>query len=216
MRRPTGPMLALAATALLGLSAPALAQTHPSQPDATRPGGGPQGPQTLQNNSGTRALDRAAGTNTSGAYPSQSDGTASNPPGTAATRALDRAAGTNTSGAYPRNEQAPNPAPNPAPNKDRRGDLRRGHILLAQGTPGASGPGETKGETLRGSNAQSGSANNSGMMPRTGTGNTASRPESQPSQPATPSTQTNNAPSVETREVPASANPDPAKSSHSR
>ena len=49
----------------------------------------------------TRALDRAAGTNTSGAYPAQSDGTPANPPGTEATRALDRAAGTNTSGAYP-------------------------------------------------------------------------------------------------------------------
>ena len=53
------------------------------------------------NNSATRAVDRAAGTNTSGAYPAQSDGTRANPPGTEATRALDRAAGTNTSGAYP-------------------------------------------------------------------------------------------------------------------
>ncbi|RKK01824.1 hypothetical protein EBE87_02590 [Pseudoroseomonas wenyumeiae] len=53
------------------------------------------------NNSATRAADRAAGTNTSGAYPSQSDGTRANPPGTETTRALDRAAGTNTSGAYP-------------------------------------------------------------------------------------------------------------------
>jgi predicted deacylase len=49
----------------------------------------------------TRAADRAAGTNVSGAYPSQSDGTRANPSGTEATRALDRAAGTNTSGAYP-------------------------------------------------------------------------------------------------------------------
>ncbi|PHK95132.1 hypothetical protein CR162_10335 [Pseudoroseomonas rhizosphaerae] len=48
-----------------------------------------------------RAVDRAAGTNVSGAYPAQSDGTPANPAGTAATRALDRAAGTNTSGAYP-------------------------------------------------------------------------------------------------------------------
>ena len=48
-----------------------------------------------------RALDRAAGTDTSGAYPSQRDGTRANPPGTAAGRAFDRAAGTNTSGAYP-------------------------------------------------------------------------------------------------------------------
>lgn len=50
---------------------------------------------------GCQAVDRAAGTNTSGRYPSQSDGTASNPSGTAATRALDRAAGTDVSGAYP-------------------------------------------------------------------------------------------------------------------
>ena len=48
-----------------------------------------------------RAVDRAAGTNMSGAYPAQSDGTRANPPGTAAGRAVDRAAGTNMSGAYP-------------------------------------------------------------------------------------------------------------------
>lgn len=54
------------------------------------------------NNEATRAYDRAAGTNSSGAYPAQSDGTRANPPGTEATRALDRAAGTNTSSAYPR------------------------------------------------------------------------------------------------------------------
>lgn len=53
------------------------------------------------NNSATRAVDRASGTNTSGAYPMQSDGTPGNPPGTAAGRAFDRAAGTNVSGAYP-------------------------------------------------------------------------------------------------------------------
>jgi hypothetical protein len=48
-----------------------------------------------------RTADRVAGTNTSGAYPAQSDGRPGNPPGTTASRALDRAAGTNTSGAYP-------------------------------------------------------------------------------------------------------------------
>ncbi|WP_211865560.1 hypothetical protein [Neoroseomonas terrae] len=48
-----------------------------------------------------RAVDRAAGTNMSGAYPTQSDGTRANPPGTATGRAVDRAAGTNMSGAYP-------------------------------------------------------------------------------------------------------------------
>jgi len=51
--------------------------------------------------SGCTAFDRAAGTNTSGVYTAQSDGTPSNPPGTQTTRAFDRAAGTNVSGAYP-------------------------------------------------------------------------------------------------------------------
>ena len=36
----------------------------------------------------SRTFDRAAGTNTSGAYPSQSDGTRANPPGTRVSRAL--------------------------------------------------------------------------------------------------------------------------------
>jgi hypothetical protein len=49
----------------------------------------------------TRALDRAAGSNASGAYPMQSQGAQENPPGTAAERAVDRSAGTNVSGAYP-------------------------------------------------------------------------------------------------------------------
>lgn len=74
------------------------------------------------NNEATRAIDRAAGTNQSGAYPLQSDGMPGNPPGTAVGRAvdratgtppaadppgtalgraIDRAAGTNQSGAYP-------------------------------------------------------------------------------------------------------------------
>ncbi len=51
--------------------------------------------------SGCAAYDRAAGVNSSGTYPRQSDGRPGNPPGTEATRALDRAAGTDTSGAYP-------------------------------------------------------------------------------------------------------------------
>jgi predicted deacylase len=58
-----------------------------------------------------RAVDRAAGTNVSGAYPSQSDGTRVNPPGTEASRAADRAAGTNVSGAYP--SQSDGTATNP-------------------------------------------------------------------------------------------------------
>jgi hypothetical protein len=41
----------------------------------------------------TRALDRAAGSNVSGAYPMQSDGMPGNPPGTAAGRAVDQAVG---------------------------------------------------------------------------------------------------------------------------
>jgi hypothetical protein len=57
----------------------------------------------VRNNSATRAYDRAAGTDMSGAYPAQRDGTPNNPPGTAATRTFDRAAGTDTSGAYPQN-----------------------------------------------------------------------------------------------------------------
>lgn len=55
----------------------------------------------LSSMSGCAAYDRAARTDTSGLYPSQRDGTPTNPSGTAATRALDRAAGTDVSGAYP-------------------------------------------------------------------------------------------------------------------
>ncbi|MEN0076401.1 MAG: hypothetical protein AAGC69_18595, partial [Paracraurococcus sp.] len=61
---------------------------------------------TRNNPTGTaaeRALDRAAGTDVSGAYPRQADGTAANPSGTAAQRAYDRATSSNTSGAYPAN-----------------------------------------------------------------------------------------------------------------
>ena len=65
----------------------------PSAPDGTP--GNPPGTMA------SRAIDRAAGTNISGAYPSQSDGTPINPPGTAAERALDRTTGSNTSGANP-------------------------------------------------------------------------------------------------------------------
>lgn len=59
----------------------------------------------------TRALDRAAGTNVSGAYPGQSDGTPGNPSGTAIGRTFDRVAGTDTSGTYP--SQADGTAANP-------------------------------------------------------------------------------------------------------
>jgi hypothetical protein len=61
--------------------------------------------------SGCASYDRAAGTDTSGVYPSQADGKPGNPPGTAASRTFDRAAGTDTSGAYPaqRNGTPSNP-----------------------------------------------------------------------------------------------------------
>ena len=52
-------------------------------------------------NAAQRTVDRAAGTNTSGAFPAQRDGLPGNPPGNATQRAVDRAAGTNTSGAFP-------------------------------------------------------------------------------------------------------------------
>lgn len=52
-----------------------------SDPNDGRPGNPP-------GTAAERVLDRAAGTNTSGAYPSQSDGTPANPRGTAAGRAL--------------------------------------------------------------------------------------------------------------------------------
>jgi len=89
MRRHTILPALAASVALLGLAA----CNSPSRHAA----GDPPGTEA------TRALDRAAGTNTSGAYPLQSNGMPGNPPGTKATRALDRAAGTNTSGAYPQN-----------------------------------------------------------------------------------------------------------------
>ena len=60
----------------------------------------------LLGTAGCQAYDRAAGTDTSGAYPAQRDGTRSNPPGTAATRTYDRATGNNTSGAYPANTRS--------------------------------------------------------------------------------------------------------------
>lgn len=77
--------LVMAAAVSLAAAAQTTGGIHPSNPPGTAAG---------------RAFDRAAGTDTSGAYPSQRDGTRTNPPGTAAGRAFDRAAGTNTSGAY--------------------------------------------------------------------------------------------------------------------
>ncbi len=50
--------------------------------------GKPRG--TVENNATTRAVDRAAGTNTSTEYPLHSDGMPGNPPGTAASRAIDK------------------------------------------------------------------------------------------------------------------------------
>ncbi|MBR0643875.1 hypothetical protein [Plastoroseomonas hellenica] len=50
-----------------------------------------------------RAYDQNMGTNTSGAYPRQSDGRPGNPPGNVVERSYDRTTGSNTSGAYPQN-----------------------------------------------------------------------------------------------------------------
>ena len=106
-------LLQAAALALALAPAAVFAQSTTAPADSANPPG----------TAASRTLDRAAGTNTSGAYPSQSDGTAENPRGTAASRAtdnavgapkdaqnlknnsatrtLDRAAGTDNSGAYP-------------------------------------------------------------------------------------------------------------------
>ena len=89
---------ALAVVALFSLTACS------TTPDGTR--GNPPGTEA------SRSLDRAAGTNVSGAYPGQSDGTPGNPPGTAVSRTFDRAAGTDVSGAYP--SQADGTAANPS------------------------------------------------------------------------------------------------------
>ena len=221
-------LLPLAAAGLIGWSGAALAQTS-TTPQTMPRQGGPESQQTLQNNSATRALDRAAGTNTSGAYPQQSDGTPANPPGTAATRALDRAAGTNTSGAYPQqsdgtpanppgtameremNRPSETSPSNPAP--DRRSEVAP-RILLAQNPLGPR-PGEG-GAKLSGPEAQSGVGSNSGgssAAPATPVpGNAATRPEGNGRQisPGSPSGNVTEAPSLETREVrPPTSNPSP-------
>ena len=139
-------LLPLAAAGLAGLSGAALAQSGPApatpapQAQNAPAGSSGSGEQTLQNNSATRALDRAAGTNTSGAYPGQSDGMPGNPPGTAATRALDRAAGTNTSGAYPQNEG--NTTTPPATGRGSGPDA-------APAAPGMAAPGQGGGTASR-------------------------------------------------------------------
>ncbi|MFC4167594.1 hypothetical protein [Teichococcus aestuarii] len=224
-------LLALAAAAAL-VAGPALAQDTRSAPPAATPGPAPgeSDRQTLQNNSATRALDRAAGTNTSGAYPSQSDGTPGNPPGTEATRALDRAAGTNTSGAYPgQSDGKPGNPPgtaaereldttprteDAAPSRPDRRSEAAPRFLLAQNPLGPR-PGLENGATLSGPEAKSGTGNNSGAAPSGPTtptpGNAASRPErgAGPQQPGgAPSQHTTGAPSLETREVgPPGSNP---------
>jgi len=66
------------ASSLLLLGAAACAGPSDGQP------GNPRG------TAAERAVDRAAGTNNSGAYPSQSDGRPGNPSGTAVSRAVDR------------------------------------------------------------------------------------------------------------------------------
>ena len=86
-------LAALAAAALLsGVTYARAADTQPDGTAANPPG-----------TAASRAFDRAAGTDVSGAYPQQRDGTPGNPPGTAVERTYDRATGSNTSGAYPQN-----------------------------------------------------------------------------------------------------------------
>ncbi len=60
---------------------------------------GPRGRGTPARPRYLAAYDRAVGTDTSGLYPQQRDGTSTKLPGTAATRALDRAARTDVRGA---------------------------------------------------------------------------------------------------------------------
>ena len=69
---------------VLGLGLVACTTSDPLNTAGRRDGarGNPPGTET------SRAFDRTAGTNTSGAYPRQSDGTPANPPGTAVSRAL--------------------------------------------------------------------------------------------------------------------------------
>ena len=118
----------LAMTALTALLAgPALAQTAPapSNPPGTAAG---------------RAVDRAAGTNNSGALPQNSDGTPGNPPGTAAGRAAESA----TSG-VPSSSTPPNPAASTAaPSAPTTGSVAQPSTLGT--SPSASGapvPGST-------------------------------------------------------------------------
>ena len=122
----------LAAVLLLG---PAAAFAQVTQPGSNPPG-----------TAAGRALDRAAGTNLSGAYPSQSDGTPGNPPGTAVGRALDRADGKTTSrapahtGAHGTRAAAPGTAKNNAATRsvDRAAGTNNSGAYPSQsdGTPG--------------------------------------------------------------------------------
>ncbi|WBV42405.1 hypothetical protein [Pseudoroseomonas cervicalis] len=167
---------------------------------------------TVQNNAATRALDRAAGTNVSGAYPEQADGTARNPPGTAATRAIDRAAGTNMSGAYPQN--ADGTRNNPPGTAAERAVGAQAQNNTGGGNPGAGPQGTTGGTagTLRGSEAQSGTANNSGRhntTPNPNADNSALVPQDQHNQAPGPSSNSSTeGPSLEQRSVSPAERPD--------
>lgn len=60
-----------------------------TRPDPLNTAGRPNGtPGNPPGTAASRTFDRAAGTDTSGAYPNQADGTRANPPGTAVSRAL--------------------------------------------------------------------------------------------------------------------------------
>jgi len=88
----------------------------------------------MRSEAGSRDADRSAASNTTTGY--QPDGTAGNPPGTAATRATDRALGTNMSGAYPQNTNPDGTPGNPPGTAAERATDR----ALGTNTSGANPP----------------------------------------------------------------------------
>jgi hypothetical protein len=144
-------MIALATVALIGLGGAAQAQlsgqgsgttpgttgtmpgttTTPAHPTPMAPGA------TDTNNppgtAATRLLDRTLGTNTSGAYPQNSDGTSNNPPGTAAGRAADRATDGTATTAPGANTAPPDTRPS-APTGSSVGRATEGQTGVPPGT----------------------------------------------------------------------------------
>ena len=74
-----------AGAVMLAFCSLAACTRHDPLNTAGRPDGTPGNPPGTV---ASRAFDRAAGTDTSGAYPNQADGTRANPRGTAVSRAL--------------------------------------------------------------------------------------------------------------------------------